>query len=678
MHECMLILSLHAFICAVDGSKRWSDLILRNLGSLKYPSFAAAAALLTSLCFNSPVRAEEDAAVDVFVNPQTLPPEQSAPRSGSRDRKPLPVSNRAPLADEKPQETADDNKQPGGQAGPATVEKGYHLSLESAIEIAVLNNLGLKIARLNDRGSDINVKTAWARYYPDFNVGVNHSNSRLSGQNAGDGATTVSGGVTQRSPWGTQLDFALSETRTKFDTDRATGDARVAVTQPLWKGAGTDVGLNEIRTARINRLISRGQLDLQTQTLIFNVRQAYANVISAIQNRVVNEQSVRSARTFLELSDAREKAGQVTKLDVFNADVQLRNRELDLLRTQRQLEIQLDILKQLMDIDLEERLIVDATEVDFGDPPTPENRANVAPPEPDSRKEVTSDENSGTVALVQMKSDKPAGPAKVLFQATHFDEPLILKEALDNRIDLLNAHRGLAIQKLQAMLAKDGLGHQIDLSGSYDRANAGRSLLESDNGREVGTWTVGVNASFPWGKIRDRAAYERALLELQRVEIELKQVRTQVQFDIRDNLRELRQLEKTVLVDARKVEAAKRSVEAAQISFDRGLKDSFDVIRAQDDLLSAKVAFINDSVGYVVSLAKLERNVGKPTGRVNLEGQSLGGLIDAKIPDEIKAKGMPMPQPEPEARPEDDPLNKTRQYRKDYKVSKEPVIIDEK
>ena len=637
---------------------------------MQFLSTAAIAALISSLTFTAHVRAEEEApASDVFVNPQSLPPEESVPRSTSKMRKALPVSTRTPTADEKPQETADDKKEVTPTPSPAAA-KGYHLTLESAIEIAVLNNLGLKISRLNDRGADINVKTAWARYYPDFRAGINHTNSRQTGHNDGDGATVVSGGVSQSSPWGTQLDFALSETRTKFDTDTAVGDAKVTVTQPLWKGAGTDVGLAEIRTSRINRLISRGSLDRDTQTLIFNVRQSYANVIKAIQNRVVNEQAVRSARTFLELSDAREKAGQVTKLDVFNADVQLRNRELDLIVTTRALEQELDNLKQFMDVDLEEIIIVDAQEVDFGDTI-----------EAETRKEITVDENSGTVALTTTKNDKPVGTPKILFQATRFDESLILKEALDNRIDLLNAHRSLAIQKLQTMLAKDGLGHQIDLTGSYDRTTNGHSILESDNGRDAGTWTVGVNASFPWGKIRDRAAYERALLELQRVEIELKQTRTQVQLEIRDNMRELRQLERTIIVDGRKVEAAKRSVEAAQISFDRGLKDSFDVILAQDGLLSAKVGFINDGVGYVVSLAKLEKTIGKPTGRINLEGDTLGGLIDAKIPDEIKAKGMPAPQPEPESRPEDDPLNKTRQYRKDYNAKKAreyPVIIDKK
>lgn len=654
---------------------------MQSFSSWKYYSIA----MMAALCLATQVRAEDEPGADVFINPQTPAEGESAPRSGSTTRKPVPVSNRAPAGDEKPLETADDKDKKA--AAPAVAEKGYALSLEAAIEIAVLNNLGLKIARLNDRGADINIKSAWAQYYPDFNAGFNHTNSRASGRNAGDGATTLSGGVTQRSPWGTQLDFALSETRSKFDTDQATGNGRVSVSQPLWKGAGTDVGLNEIRTARINRLISRGQLELQTQQLIFRVRQSYMDVISAIQNRAVNEQSLHSAEEFLKLTQARFDAGQVKMQDVFNADVQLRNRELQLIATNRNLEFRLDQLKQLMDVDLEERLIVDAPEVDFGEIAEPERKkvlldapkAAAPAPESDTRKVIETDESTGRVTLVLKKDKKTVETLKVLFQATHFDKALILKEALDNRIDLLNAHRNLAVQKLQTMLAKDGLGHQIDLTGSYDRAINGRSHVEGDNGRETGTWSVGVNASFPWGKIRDRAAYERALLELSRVDIELKQARTKVQLDVRDNLRELDQLERAILVDGRKVESAKRSVEGEQVSVDTGIKDSFDLIRVRDELLSAKVDFINATLSYVVSLANLEVVVGKPTGRVNLEGQSLGGLIDAKIPDEIKAKGMPAPQPEPEKRPEGDPLNKSRQYRKDYNAGKNmPVIVEEK
>jgi hypothetical protein len=131
-------------------------------------------------------------------------------------------------------------------------------------------------------------------------------------------------------------------------------------------------------------------------------------------------------------------------------------------------------------------------------------------------------------------------------------------------------------------------------------------------------------------------------------------------------MRRLRELERSLLIEGKRVEQAKRSVEAAQISFDRGLKDSFDVIRAEDDLKNAKNQFIRRRQDYTVLLAQLELFVGKPTGRVDLSGQSLGGLIDSKLPEGLRERGLPPRAPNAEPHPADDPFNDEREYRKDF------------
>lgn len=586
---------------------------------------------------------------DQFTNPDA--PEDDGVPAPANAANPAEAGRALYVAD--PPAPADKT---AGNENVASAGSGYYLSLDEAIEMAIQTNLTLHKSRLTDRLSDLSVREAWSQYYPDFNADLSHSNSRQTGKHAGDGSTTLSGGVTQRSPWGTTLDFSLSETRSKFDTDTAAGRMRLDLRQPLWKGAGTDVGLAEIRTARIQRLMSRGELDLDIQDLIYAVRNAYASIIQDIQNREVSRQAIHSAKAFLDLTDARYKAGQVTQLEVFNAEVQLRGRELSLLTNDRALEDAFDSLKQLLDIDLGESLRVDAPIVDFGEKA-----------QPDVIKAIAADEATGTVFLKTTKDGKPVGEPAVLFQATHFDESVILSEALTYRLDLLNARRSLALQKLQTMLRKDGLGHQVDFVASVSRANNGRALLESDNGKDVNSWSTGLSASFPWGKIRDRAAYERALLALERTEVDLKLARTAVQSQVRSAMRTLREVEKSMLIEGQRVEQAKRSVAAAQISFDRGLKDSFNVIQAEDALLQAKRDFIARKLAYVVKLAELEKIVGKPTGRVDLTGRSAGGLVDSKLPEELKSRGLPKPAPEPEPKPEDDPLNKSREYREDYR-----------
>ena len=545
-------------------------------------------------------------------------------------------------------------------------DEGILLELDECIEIAIQNNLNLQINRLTDRAADYNVRAAWAQYFPTFNESLLHSNAEGVGRHgaAAHGTTTLSSGITQNTPWGTKLDFVYDESRVNFG--QASRSATTSVSQPLWKGAGTDANLAQIRTARLNRLITRANLDLSTQKLIFTVNSDYNGVVQFLQVREVDRQAVRSAKTFLDLTQARERAGQETRLDVYQAELQMRQRELALITNERQLGNAFDALKQVMDIDLEEKIRVRAEDLSFGDKP-----------EKKTIEVLETDEPKGVVYLVKRDADnnKQIGESKILFQAQHFSDPRVLSEALDNRIELLNGRRTLAVQHLQTMLAKNGLGYQVDLVGSHSHSFVDSSLRGAGSTSDANNWTAGIKASIPWGKIADKASYEIALLDLQKTEIELKQVRTIVHAQVRDVLRTLREAEKTILIEALAVEQAKRTVEATRISFERGLKSSFEVVRVEDDLLSAKNIFISRRLEYVVDIANLDLTVGKPTGRVDLGGQTLGGLIDSHMPESLNSKMQPRRAPDADPSCEDFPLNKSRAYRCDPKPEPDTRLI---
>ncbi len=524
------------------------------------------------------------------------------------------------------------------------------LSQAECIEIAIQNNLTLHISRLNDRASDLDLRVAWSRYLPNFNLNLNHSGSR-GGENHSN-SLGLGGSITQRTPIGTQLtlDANARETHPGSRGNRKFADWGVSLRQPLWKGAGFDVGLFDIRSARLTKLISRGELELDAQDLIFQVKSSYANCIRQLQTLEVNERAVESAERFLRLTEARERAGQVTKLDVFNAEVQKGNREENLIRNTTSLENAFDLLKVLMDVDLEEALMVEQQPVDFGER-KPQNAEKAV---------IRVDDENERVTLVALDKDgKAVGQPKVLFQAAKYDKEAILKDALENRIELINSRRALALQKLRVLLNKDGLGHQIDLTAAYDRSNQGSKWPQA-LGYENHNYSVGLQLSIPWGKVSDKAAYERTILALQRTEIQLKRSRTTVHLDVRTILRRLKENQKSILIQGKTVEQAKRSVEAARISFERGLKDSFDVIRAEDNLLSAKTDFINRLLDYVVRQAELEVVIGRPTGRIDLSADSPGGSVESRLPESLNKERVPKRAPDADPSPMDDPF----EYRK--------------
>ena len=509
------------------------------------------------------------------------------------------------------------------------------LTLDECVEIAIQNNLGLRLSRISDRGSDLDLRSAWSRFLPSFTASLEHSGGQTG--SAHSNTTTLSGSITQEAPWGTSVTLSgrESESHPGGSSGRSSSYG-VSVTHPLWKGFGEDVGMYEIRSARLGKLISRGELELSLQETIFLVRSAYANCVRQLQNLEVNRRAVESAETFLRLTQARERAGMQTRLDVYNAEVQLADRQLALTQTQREVENAHDALKRLMDVDLEEPVSVVSEPVDFGEKPAAgEERV------------IETDEATGAVKLVVRRAGAPQGEPALMFAAQRFDYDQVLKDALANRIELLNGRRRLALDNLTAMLRKDGLGHQIDLELGYERSAGGRNWSES-HGFENHDYSVGLKYSVPWGKVSDRTAYEQALLTLEAAEVELKDARTQVHMEVRDNLRALREAEKSILIQAKKVEQAKRLVEAERVRFERGIKDSFDVIRAEDNLLQAKTDFISRKVSYVVRLAQLETVIGKPTGRVDLSAKTDGGQVRSALPDSLRERGMPKPAPEPD------------------------------
>src|SRR5262249_27820114 len=149
--------------------------------------------------------------------------------------------------------------------------------------------------------------------------------------------------------------------------------------------------------------------------LIFNVRRSYCEVIRQKQNLDVDNQGVVTAKIFYDLTKARYDAGQVTALDVSNADVQLQNRRLVALQDTQALVAQLDVLKNFMDVDLEENIAVEAPIIDFGDKI-----------EEGLNKEIVINREDGIVQLEVRKNNDLVGQPKELFRAERFDESTIL------------------------------------------------------------------------------------------------------------------------------------------------------------------------------------------------------------------------------------------------------------
>ena len=215
-----------------------------------------------------------------------------------------------------------------------------------------------------------------------------------------------------------------------------------------------------------------------------------------------------------------------------------------------------------------------------------------------------------------------------------FNETLVLETAFLNRIELKEAQdeieKGRALTKfysnqklprlsLEALLQFQGLGGDENpdresfggvpepIPGRFDgQSQAFNTLLDGD----FPGWSVVGVFSYPIFNRTAKGEYVKANADLNRRIINYQKVKEQIELEIRDALREVRNSQK-------KIEAAKTAVELAQevVVNDEerlrvGIATTREVLESQRDLIDAQTTEIEAVTEYNISLARLSKNAG--------------------------------------------------------------------
>lgn len=460
----------------------------------------------------------------------------------------------AAVAGEKPR-TAAGKPSPEAKKAP----EGTALTVEECVLIALRNNVDLRQGRLGDRQAELDHRSALAEFLPTLTASGSSSKTRES-RETGTHQRTGRVGVSARTPWGTTLSATGNQTRS--NTERVTSSSsslKAEVRQPLLHGAGTASAFYGYRSARRQRVASREDLRRLAQRTAFVVRQLYW---SAIKNRLVvqaNRRALKSADYFLKATQARLKAERASKLDVSNAEIQRSSREVALTGAEASLESGLDSLKEAMDLSLTEKL------------------------------KLTS------------------APA---YSARKRDPGELLKHAL-NRPDLRAARQRLEIKRLDLARKKRNAWPTLDLVAGHTWSGSGEGTDDSQtyNTRKS---SIGLELSVPLGLLRQRNDYRKAALELRREDLALHSREVGVRKELRSVLRDLRAAERNLASFEKRVAAARLAAAAASALYERGKASSFDVVRAEDDLLGAELGLARSRADCLTLDAELELVAGRP------------------------------------------------------------------
>ena len=476
------------------------------------------------------------------------------------------------------------------QTGPAPQGQVLRLSMDAAVDMAMQANLGLQADRLNLDAADRRITQARAAFLPFAGLNLQRINSQSQPVANPDGTQSVSstirftGGtqVQQQLPWyGTSYSVSWSGTR-RSTSGRATFnpqlDSFVSLnfSQPLWQGFRIDGQRANLETSQRNRVIADLQLEQQIVLLDWQVRFAYLNLISAIeQNKVANE-NMRLAEESLRQARARVEVGVAPEIDIIENEAQVESQRVNQIATEAAIQDSKDALR---------RLILDPNRPDYW-------AVNLEP--------------TDTITLTEPQVDVEAAIAT----------------ALANRLDLLQQRRNIEILDLNVRAVDDSTKPSVDLNLSLQASAFGGtqfltpeettrisfgSVLGDTFGFAFPTWTVGFSVGVPIGQTSAKAQLAQQRIAQRQQALALREAELTVVEQVRGAAREVDNSYRRVRAVQASRTAMERQLEAQQRRFDVGLSTTFELQQRQLQLFTARSQEVNAMIAYHRALINFAR-----------------------------------------------------------------------
>ena len=483
----------------------------------------------------------------------------------------------------------------------AQERKVLKLNLEECIIRTLKNNLGVSIQELNPEISAASLAKSKEKYYPTLSFGYTQRKNNtpsFSGLESIESTLTkyndLNGQLSQAIPFGGNLNVSLDTyknfTNQNFQTvnPRYYSTLRFDFSQPLLQGFGYKMSQKEIIVARNNLEMSQAQMEKSLMDTIYSAEQAYWNLVYAIEDLQVKQQSLKLAEELLEKNKRSVEIGTLAPIEIVSAQSEVATREADIIQAETAVKNAEDQLKALMNMSQEEE------------------------------KQYT--------AIIPVDTPK--------FEQKEMSLEEALDIALANRPDLRSLQINLKTQGFNLSVAKNQLLPALNLTASYwSPGLSGDRLIYLNNDPltrvvvgiipgprsesikdalnfKYNNWSVGLTLSLPISNMVSKASYTQAKLNLEQAQLSLKQQEQQALLEVKTALRNLQANLKRVQAYkvARELQEQKLAAEEEKLKV--GQSTNYTVLMYQRDLANARSAELKAIIDYNVSLANLKKVLG--------------------------------------------------------------------
>ena len=475
------------------------------------------------------------------------------------------------------------------------------LSIDDAVARAMERNIDISVARITPRLQDFSIAGLEANYRVNLTSAVSNNRTtdlpRVTTQGISAPTTSVreqwSSGVAQNL-WKGGGNYSLNWTNSRFNSPSTVNirnpqfqsGLTASFTQPLWRGFTIDSTRAALKTTRISQQNDEISLSATTATTQANVRNAYWDLVYAIEAVGAAQNSFDLANQLIQDNQARVEIGTLAPIDVVSAQAEAASRRNQLVTAQAAVRTAELALK---------RLIVSGTE-------DPLWTSSLNPVDrPPSSPEPINVEAAVTRALSQRTDLQQS---KNNLQITDIN----LKNQIDATKPQLN---------LTANYGLNGLGGPfLQRTGTVDPLTGGPATtiipsgyfdaLRNIIGFDAPVWTVGLSFAYPIGQSTQEATVARSKLSLEQTKTNLKALELQIATDVTNAALTVQSTLESVQATAAARELAQKRLEAAQSKMQVGMATNYEVVQAQRDFADARNNELRAVLNYRKALVNFE------------------------------------------------------------------------
>ena len=452
--------------------------------------------------------------------------------------------------------------------GPAAPVAEMALSIEECRQIALQNNLDLRVELLNPTIASQAISEEEARFESVFTTDVSYgltdspTASELAGSQVKDFRVTPGVQVPLRTGGALRFDAPQDrfETNNAFATlNPAYGSAlEASISQPLLRGAGMDVNAHRIRIATYQTREAEAQTKLEVIRVLANLDRVYWRLDAARRFLDVQKKEYDLAVAQLERAQRQVRAGAAAEVEIIRAESGVADRLEAIITAENQVRDRQRELKRIL------------------------NRPDLGMETP-------------TIIIPASR------PNPVYYK---LDPQRLTQTAIAQRMEMLELELRLAEQSSDVRFARNGMLPLVSLSYTYSINGLGASLddsLEMVGRKNFEDHQIGLSVEVPIGNEAARSRLRRALATRLQTLQSREQRRLQIQQEVLNSVDQLEANWQRILAAQKRVILTARVVDAETRQFELGLRTSTDVLDAQTRLADAQSSEISAVTEYQIA-----------------------------------------------------------------------------